>query len=91
MLALPDVPAVEEVVEEPGAARVGQELGAVADEAAGGIRYSSRTRPVPWFTILAICAAARADLLRDRADELLGDVDDEVLHRLERLAVLGRA
>jgi hypothetical protein len=28
----------------------------------------------------------RADLLRDRADVLLGDVDDEVLHRLERLA-----
>src|SRR5206468_4054575 len=35
-LALPGVPAVEQVVEKPGAPRVGEELGAVADEAAGG-------------------------------------------------------
>ena len=32
-------------------------------------------------------ALARAELLRHRADELLGDVHHEVLHRLERLAV----
>jgi hypothetical protein len=33
-------------------------------------------------------ALAGPELLRDRADELLGDVHHEVLHRLEGLAVL---
>jgi hypothetical protein len=32
-VALPDVPAVEEVVEEPGAPSVGEKLRAIADEA----------------------------------------------------------
>ena len=54
-----------------------------------GMRNSRRTRPVPWFTILVIAPAARAELLGDDADVLLGHVDDEVLHRLVVCAVLG--
>jgi hypothetical protein len=35
-------------------------------------------------------ALAGRDFLRDGADEVLGDVDDQVLHRLQRLTLLAR-
>ena len=47
-----------------------------------GMRYSRRTRPVPWFTIFTIWPLRRADLLGHDADEILGTVDHQVLHRL---------
>ena len=55
-----------------------------------GMRYSRRTRPVPWFVILTMWPSRGADLLGDGADVLLGAVDHQVLHRLEPLAVLVR-
>src|SRR5207249_3990962 len=80
---LPRGPAVEEVVQKARAARVAEELRAVADQA-------PRRNPVlePDATGAVIdhldhLALAGADLLRDAADELLRAVDHEVLHRLE--------
>ncbi len=46
-----------------------------------------RTRPVPWFGHLHHAAAPLPDLLGDDADEVLGAVDHQLLHRLVELAV----
>ena len=49
-----------------------------------GMRNSSRTRPLPWFTIFVIMPRRVPDLRDDDALEVLGHVDDEVLDRLHR-------
>ena len=50
-LAVPGLVAVEDVVEDAGAARLGQELGAEADQTACGDEVLEPTQPVPWLTI----------------------------------------
>ena len=50
-----------------------------------GIRNSSRTRPLPWFTIFVITPAPLADLGDDHALVILRHVDDQLLDRLHRL------
>ena len=52
-----------------------------------GIRNSSRTRPLPLLTIFVIMPRALADLRDDDALMILGHVDDQLLDRLDRLAV----
>src|SRR5207245_9163449 len=71
-VTLPDVPAVEEMIQEPGAARVGEELGPVADEAPGGnpVLEPDAARPVVHH--LGHRASPRPDLLGHGADVLLG-------------------
>src|SRR5437016_12911302 len=76
------------MVEEARAARVRQELRAVADEAAGGDAVLEPDAPRPVVDHLGHGALAGAELLGHGADELLGDVHHEVLHRLEGLAAL---
>src|SRR5262249_34501170 len=70
------------------AARVGQEFGAVADEPA---TRDAVFEPYPAGAVvdhLDHLPLARAELGRDGADELLGNVDDQMLHRLEGPAAL---
>src|SRR5262245_33119493 len=87
-VALPLRVAVEEMVEEPGAARVGQELGAIADEPA---RRDAVLEAHPAGAVvhhLDHLRLARPELLGDSTDELLGDVHHQMLHGLERLAAV---
>ena len=50
-----------------------------------GIRNSSRTRPLPLFTIFVIVPVPLADLRDDDALVILGHVDDQLLDRLDDL------
>ena len=53
-LAVPGLVRLEDVVHQAGAAGLGEELGAEADQPAGRHEYSIRTQPVPWLTICSI-------------------------------------
>ena len=86
-LAVPRLPRLEDVVEDPGAARLGQELGAEADQPA---RRHEVLHPRPAGAVvdhLLHPALAQREQLRDDADVLLGDVDRDALDRLVALAV----
>ncbi len=86
-LARPALPALEDVVHDPGAAGLGEELGAEADQAA---RRHQVFHPHPAGVVvghLLQAALATRQQLRDRADVLLGGVDREPLDRLVQLAV----
>src|SRR5262249_54015638 len=84
---VPRGPAIEQVVQEPRAPRVGQELRAVADPAPGGAPVLEAAPAGSVVGHLDHLAPAPADLLGDDADVLLGAVDDQVLHGLEPLPV----
>ena len=81
-LARPRLPAVEDVVQEPGAARLGEELGAEADQPARGDEV---VHPHPAGAVvdhLLHPALAQREQLRDDADVVLGHVDRQPLDRL---------
>jgi hypothetical protein len=74
-LALPRLVAVEDVVEDAGAAGLGQELGPEPDQAAGG---DPVLEPDPAGAVvdhLLHAALAQAEQLGDDADVVLGHVD----------------
>ncbi len=79
--------AVEERIHDDGAAGVGEQIAAQADEAAGGHAEFKADAAVAVVVHLDHLAAARAEALDDGADEVLGDVDGEVLDGLHELAV----
>ena len=86
-LAVPGLVAVEDVVEDAGAAGLGQELGAEADERARGHEV---LHPHPAGLVvdeLPQAALAQRQQLRDHAHVLLGRVDREPLHGLVQLPV----
>ena len=86
-VAGPRLPAVEDVVHQPGAAGLGQELGAEADQPA---RRHQVLEPDPAGRVvdhLLHPALADGERLGDDADVVLGDVDREALDRLVGLAV----
>ena len=86
-LAVPRLPAFEDVVEDAGAARLGQELGAEADQAARGDEVLHARPAGAVVDHLLQRALAQREQLRDDADVLLGDVDRDALDRLVLLAV----
>ena len=86
-LSLPRLPAIEDVVDQPGAAGFGEELGAEPDQPARG---DDVFHPHPAGAVvdhLLHAALAQRQQLRDHADELLGRVDAHPLDRLVELAV----
>src|SRR5262249_28779326 len=87
-VALPLVPPVEQVIEQSGAARIGEELRPIADQPPRRDAVLEAHAPGSVVHHLDHRAPAGPDLLGHGADVLLGDVDDEVFHRLERPAVL---
>ena len=84
---MPWLPAIEDVVDEAGAARLGQELRAEADQAArrDQVLHPHPARPV--VDHLLQPPLAQREQLRDHADVVLGDVDAHALDRLVDLAV----
>ena len=86
-LAVPGLPAVEDVVQDPGAAGLGEELGAEADQAARRDEVLHPRPPGAVVDHLLHPALAQREELRDDADVLLRDVDRDALHRLVLLAV----
>ncbi len=81
-VAGPRLPAVEDVVHQPGAARLGQELGAEADQPA---RRHQVLQPHPAGRVvdhLLHPALAHRQRLGDDADVVLGHVDRQSLDRL---------
>ncbi len=86
-VARPRLPLLEDVVQQAGAAGVGEELGAEADQAAGGDEV---VHPDPARAVvdhLLHPALAEREHLRDHADVLLGHVDRHPLDRLVADAV----
>ena len=84
---MPGLVAVEDVVEDAGAARLGQELGAEADQRP--CRHEV-LEPHPAGAVvdhLLQPALAQREQLREDADLVLGRVDREPLDRLVHLAV----
>ena len=86
-LAVPGLVAVEDVVEDAGAPRLGQELGAEADEPPRGheVLHSNPTGAV--VDELLEPSLAQREQLRDHAHVLLGRVDRESLDRFVERAV----
>src|SRR5262249_11475504 len=87
-LTLPLRVAVEERVEKAVAAGGAVDVGAVPDEAARGEPILETYAPRAVIDHPGHQALAGSELLGDGADELLGDVHHEMLHGLERLALL---
>ena len=86
-LAGPRLVALEDVVRDAGAAGVGEELGAEADQAA---RRDQELHPHPAGAVVGHLlhpALADGEQLGDRAEVLLGRVDGQPLDRLVHLAV----
>ena len=84
---MPRLPRLEDVVHDPGAAGLGQELGAEADQPAG--RHEV-LHPRPAGAVvdhLLHPPLAQREELGDDADVLLGNVDRDALHGLVALAV----
>ena len=86
-LAVPRLPALEDVVHDPGAARLGEELGAEADQAARGHEVLHARPAGAVIDHLLHAALAQCEELRDDADVVLRDVDRDALDRLVPLAV----
>ena len=85
--AVPRLPAGEQVVHDAGAPRVGQKLRAEADEPARGNPELHAHAAAAVVHHLRHRALAAADLRDDHALKILRHVDDEVLDRLDPLAV----
>ena len=86
-LAVPRLEPLEDVVEDAGPARLGEELGAEPDQAAGG---DDDVHPHPARAVVderLRPSLAKGEQLRDDAEVLLGHVDRDALHRLVHLAV----
>ena len=84
---MPGLPAVEDVVEHAGAAGLGHELGAEADQAAG---RDPVVHPDPAGAVvdhLDQRALAQGHQLGHHAEVVVGDIDGHPLHRLVELAV----
>ena len=88
-LALERRVVVEQAVHDGGAARVGQQLALVADQAAGRHVEHQALAAAARGAHLHEVAAALGQLLHDDAGVLLVDVDDDLLDRLEPLAGVG--
>ena len=86
-LAGPRLVALEHVVRDAGAAGVGEELGAEADQAAGRHEELHADPAGAVVGHLLHAAAADGEQLGDRAEVLLRRVDGEALDRLVQLAV----
>ena len=86
--AVPGRPAVEQRVHDAGAARIGEKARAKADQAA---RRHGELQAHPARAgrgvILVILPLRMAEQLRDHADKVFWNVDDEQLHGLVQLAV----
>ena len=74
-------------MDEPGAAGVGQELRPVAEQAACRNLEGEPHHPHTRIAHLQHFRTPRPELLHDDAHVLLGDVDGELLVRLQPLAV----
>ena len=85
--AVPRLPAGEQVVHDPGAPRVGQELRPEPDQPARRDAELQADAPAAVVHHLGHDAAAGADLRDDHALEVLGDVDHQLLDRLRPHAV----
>ena len=88
--ALPLGVAVEERVHHDGAARVGEQLAAQADEAAAGDAELHAHAAVAVVVHVRHLGLAHAELFHHHADEFFGNVDGEVFDRLHELAVESR-
>ena len=86
-VTLPRCIGMEDPVHDRGAARVGEELGAIPEEATRGDLVHQAHEPLPRVLHLDHARLAGAELLDDGPHELLGDVDRELLVRLQPLAV----
>ena len=86
-LAEPRRVAVEHVVQDAGAARLGQELGAEPDQAAGRNAEFDAHPTGAVVDHLLHAALAQRQQLRHDAEVVLRDVDAEQLDRLVQLAV----
>src|SRR5579859_6223571 len=83
-------PTFEDGVNEGGAARVGKKLAAEADEAARRNFEFETNASGAVIAHLGHFAAAGAERFHDDADEIVGDVDDDALLRLEFVAAGAR-
>ena len=81
-VAGPRLPAVEDVVHQPGAARLGQELGAEADQPARRHQVLQAHPAGRVVDHLLHPPLAHRERLGDDADVVLGHVDRQSLHRL---------
>ena len=81
---------MEQPVEDRGAARVGEELGLIADQPAGRRMEDEARAAAARGPHLEQLGAALAELLDDDAGMLGVDVDNDLFDRLEQRAV-GRA
>src|SRR5204863_5702818 len=86
-LAVPRLPALEDMVEDAGPARLGEELRAEADEPARRHEILETGPPGAVVDHLAHASLAEREQLCDDADVVLRDVDRDALDRLVRLAV----
>ena len=86
-VTVPGLPPVEDVVEDAGAAGLGQELGAEADETAGGDAIVEAHPPGTVVDHLEHGPLAQGEQLGHDAEILVGHVDADALHRLVHLAV----
>src|ERR1035438_2692408 len=87
--ALPLDVAVEERVHDGGAARVGEDFAAQADQAAGGHMEFQAHAAGAVVDHLDHLPLACAELLDDHAQEILRAIDDQVFHRLAQFVVDG--
>src|ERR1019366_1126154 len=89
--SLPLDVSVEQRVHDDGAARVGEERAAQSDQAAAGHAEFDAHAAIAVIMHVGDFAFARADMLHDHADEVVGDIDSEVFDRLHQFAadVLG--
>src|SRR5206468_425336 len=85
--AEPRLPRLEDVVEDPGAPGLGQELGAEADQPTSGDEVLHARPAAAVVDHLLHSALAQRKQLRDDADVVLGDVDRDALDRLAALTV----
>ena len=74
-LAVPGLETVEDVVQNPGAAGLGQELGPKADQATGRNRVVDPCPAGAVIDHLHKTPFAQGEKLRDDTEELLGHVD----------------
>src|ERR671911_2392553 len=86
-LAVPGLPALEDVVHDPGPAGLGEELGSETDQPPGRHEVFHSRPPGTVVDHLLHPALPQREQLRDDADVLLGDVDGDALDGLVRLAL----
>src|SRR4029079_17761054 len=86
-LAEPRLEALEDVVQDPGPARLGEKLGPEADQPAGG---DDDVHPDPAAPVVHKCLRtplAQGEQLRQDAEVLLRSVDRETLDRLVQTTI----